>query len=208
MSITSWAINAVIVAMLLSCTSAITFADIPAPTQVDLVGGRRVQQKEHQIYELDATRHKVSVIQLPDALKRAFATSSSIAFPDSHSRLIAGKEYFLVVVNQSSSLNPTGYCGAGEEGKLYALELHDGFAMPRFSALVQSCLKDIYLASESGMKSGYLAITWNDSPEGIQVHWDIYGDVGDVTRFYPYENGRFVRTFHTSNTSDPGGKRD
>jgi hypothetical protein len=189
---TSWAIKAVVVATVLSGISAIGFAEIPAPTEVDLASGRRVQQKENRLYEVDASKHKISVIQLPPAFKRAIATSSSIAFPEDHSRLIEGKEYFLVVVNQSSSLNPTGYCGAGEEGTLYALELRDGVAVPRFSTLVQSCLKDFDLASDSGMKSGYSAIKWKDSPVGIQIHWDIYGNASDVSSFYRYKDGAFV----------------
>ncbi|CAE6934651.1 hypothetical protein [Paraburkholderia domus] len=189
---TSWVIKVVIIATVLSGISAIGFAEMPAPTQVDLARGRRVQQKENRLYEVDASKHKVSVIQLPPAFKRAVATSSSIAFPDDHSRLIEGKEYFLVVVNQSSSSNPTGYCGAGEEGTLYALELRDGAAVPRFSTLVQSCLKDFDLASDSGVKSGYLAIKWKNSPVGIQVHWDIYGNASDVNSFYRYEGGAFV----------------
>ena len=189
---TSWAIKALVIAMALSGVSAIGFAELPAPTQVELASGRRVQQKDNRLYEIDAGKQKVSLLELPPALKRAIATSSSVAFPDDHSRLIEGKEYFLMVVNQSSSSNPAGYCGAGEEGTLYALELRDGAAMPRFSTLVQSCLKDFDLASDSGMKSGYLAIKWKDSPIGVQVHWDIYGNASDVSRFYRYERGAFV----------------
>ena len=189
---TSWAIKAIVIATVLSGTSAIGFAEMRAPTQVDLASGRRVQQKENRLYEVDASKHTISAIQFPPSFKHAIATSSSIAFPDDHSRLIDGKEYFLVVVNQSSSSNPTGYCGAGEEGTLYALELRDGAAVPRFSTLVKSCLKDFDLASDSGMKSGYLAIKWKDSPVGIQVHWDIYGNASDVSSFYRYEGGAFV----------------
>jgi hypothetical protein len=91
---TSWAIKAVLIAPVLSAFSAIGLAEMPAPAQVDLANGRRVQQKENRLYEVDARKHKVSVIQLPPPLKRAIATSSSIAFPDDHSRLIEGKEYF------------------------------------------------------------------------------------------------------------------
>ena len=86
---TSWAIKAVVVATVLSGISVIGFAEIPAPTQIDLASGRRVQQKENRLYEVDASEHKISVIQLPPAFKRAIATSSSIAFPDDHSRLVS-----------------------------------------------------------------------------------------------------------------------
>jgi hypothetical protein len=192
MRITSLVIKQLVLLVALSASVASTFAEVPSPTQINLAGGRLVQQKDNRLFTVDAARHKVSTIQVPPALKRALKTSSSIAFPVDHSRLIDGNEYVLVVVNQSSSSNPTGFCGAGEEGTLYALELHDGEAVPRFSLPVQSCLKDLDLASDSNQKSGYLAITWTDTPVGIQIRWDIYGDKSDVSRLYKYQNGQFI----------------
>jgi hypothetical protein len=176
----------------LCVTGASALAEVPSPTQIELKGGRLVQQKDNRLFMVDAAKHKVLPIKVPPALKRALKTSSSIAFPADHSRLIEGSEYILVVVNQASSSNPMGYCGAGEEGTLYALELHDSAAAPHFSLPVQSCLKDLDLASDSNQKSGYLAITWKDAPIGIQVRWDIYGKASDVSRFYRYQDGQFV----------------
>lgn len=192
MPITSLGIKRLVLLVALGATSASALAEVPPPTQIDLAGGRLVQQKDSRLFTVDAEKHKVLPIQVPPALRRALKTSSSIAFPADHSRLIDGNEYILVVVNQSSSSNPTGYCGAGEEGTLYALELHDSAAVPRFALPVQSCLKDLDLASDSNQKSGYLAITWKDAPVGIQVRWDVYGDKSDVSRFYKYQGGQFI----------------
>jgi hypothetical protein len=172
--------------------SASALAKVPPPAQIDLEGGRLVQQKENRLFTVDAGKHKILPIQVPTALSRALKTSSSIGFPADHSRLIDGKEYILIVVNQSSSTNPSGYCGAGEEGTLYALELHGSSAVPRFALQVQSCLKDLELASDSNQKSEYLAISWKEAPVGIQVRWDIYGDKSDVSRFYKYQGGQFI----------------
>jgi hypothetical protein len=192
MQITPSGIKQLVLLVALVAPSASTLAEVPLPTQINLASGDLVQQRDKRLFEVDAEKHKVSPIQVPPALRQALKTSSSIAFPADHSSLIDGNEYILVVVNQSSSSNPMGYCGVGEEGTLYALELHDRFAVPRFSQLVQSCLKDFDLASDSNQKSGYLAITWKDVPVGIQVNWDIYGDKADVSRFYKYQNGQFI----------------
>jgi hypothetical protein len=192
MRITLLGIKQLVLLVALGAMSASTLAEVPSPTQIDLKGGRLVQQKDNRLFTVDAEKRKVLPIQVPPALRRAIKTSSSIAFPADHSRLIDGNEYILVVVNQSSSSNPMGYCGAGEEGTLYALELHDGTAVPRFTLPVQSCLKDLDLASDSNQKSGYLAITWKDDPVGIQVRWDVYGDKSDVSRFFKYQDGQFI----------------
>lgn len=177
-------------AMLITAYPVAT-AEVPAPKQVDLTGERRLQQNDKQLLEIDTVKGKVSSIRLPKSLDRAFRRSSSIVFPVDHSQLIEEKEYVLVVVNQPSSPNPTGYCGAGEEGTLYVLELQGSNALPRFSSLVQSCLKNYILASEYGQKSGYLAITWKNAPIGIHIQWDIHGDINGSSRFYRYENGQF-----------------
>lgn len=178
--------------MTLSMITSMAFAKASSPTVIYLSGGRLVQQRDNLLFAADAQKRNVLRVKVPPALGKALKTSSSIVFPADHSRLIDGKEYILVVVNQPSSSNPTGYCGAGEEGVLYVLELHDRTAIPIFSLLVQSCLKDIDLASDSNQKSGYLSIAWQQAPIGISVHWDIYGNASDVSRFYKYQGGRFI----------------
>lgn len=190
--IISLAIKRLLLFIILGVINSIAFAKVFSPTEIYLGDGRLVQQDGNLLFTVDAKKRKILPIKVPLALKQALKTSSSIAFPSDHSRLIDGKEYILVVVNQPSSSNPTGYCGAGEEGMLYALELHESTAVPHFSLPVQSCLKDMDLASDSNQKSGYLAITWQETPIGIQVRWDIYGNESDVSRFYKYQDGRFV----------------
>jgi hypothetical protein len=161
------------------------------PTAVELTGGRLFQQAAHRLYEADETRHEVRSVRVPAKLNRSFKSASSIVFPASHSMVIDGKEYVLVVVNQASSSNPTGFCGVGEEGTLYVLELHDLAAAPRFSLPVQSCLKTIDLRSD-GVKSPYTAISWSESPAGVRVSWDLDAKGNDATRTFRYEGGRFV----------------
>lgn len=194
MQITLSGIKQFVFLVTLSVSSASVLAKIPSPTQIDLEAGRLVQQKDNHLFTVDAGKHKVLPVQVPPVLSRALKTASSIGFPADHSRLIDGKEYILVVVNQSSSPNPSGYCGAGEEGTLYALELRGSSAVPRLALPVQSCLKDLDLASDSNQKSEYLAISWKDAPVGIQVRWDVYGDKSDVSRFYQYQDGQFKET--------------
>lgn len=192
MRIISLEIKRLLFAVVLGVASSIAFAKVSSPTEIHLSGGRLLQQKGNLLFTVDAKNRKVLPIRMQPALKQALKTSSSIAFPSDHSRLIDGGEYILVVVNQPSSSNPTGYCGAGEEGMLYALELHESKAVSHLSLPVQSCLKDIELASDSNQKSGYLSITWEEAPVGIRVRWDIYGDESDVSRFYEYKDGRFI----------------
>jgi hypothetical protein len=181
----------VIAFLMLATTASFAGELVSTPKQVVLVTGNAVQQKNGQLYEVDAVKHKVSPVRVPAALGRELKKSSSIVFPDDHSRVIDGKEYLLVVINHPSGSNPTGYCGAGEEGSLYVLELNGDAAASRFSLPVRSCLKDYDLANDSGQKSEYSAIEWQNSPWGIKVKWDIYGDASDVSRLYIYQSGKF-----------------
>lgn len=178
--------------LMLSVSGTSVFAKVPSPVQVDLEGGRFVQQKDHRLYIVDAGKREVFPVQVPTPLNRVLKTSSSIGFPADHSRLIGGKEYILLVVNQSSSNNPMGYCGAGEEGTLYVLELRNNIAKPSFSVPVQSCLNDLDLATDSNQRSEYLAIEWKVDPIGIQINWDVYGSKNDVSHFYRYLDGQFI----------------
>jgi hypothetical protein len=181
----------VIAFLMLATTASFAGEPVSTPKQVILVAGGAVQQKDGQLYEVDAVKHKVSPVRVPAALARELKNSSSVVFPDDHSRIIDGKEYLLVVVNHPSSSNPAGYCGAGEEGALYVLELNGDAATSRFSLPVRSCLKDYDLANDSGQKSEYSAIKWQNSPVGIKIKWDIYGDASDASRLYIYQGGQF-----------------
>ncbi|PCE30341.1 hypothetical protein [Burkholderia ubonensis] len=169
-----------------------TFAQTPAPQFVQLSGGPILQEKSRKLLETDARHGKVQSLIIPKELQRVLRSSSSVAFPTEHSKVIDGREFAMVVVNQPSSDNPMGYCGAGEEGTLYVLRLHHGKAEVAFSTLVQSCLKNVDLFTDSGNKSPYLAIAWDEKVEGIQIHWMNYERPAPLTRTYHYQGGTFV----------------
>jgi hypothetical protein len=187
----SQGIGFVIAISILKATASIAGELVSTPKQVMLLAGDEIQQKSGRLYEVDPARHKVAPVRVSTALDRELKTSSSVIFPDDQSRKIDGKEYFLIVINHASTSNPTGYCGAGEESVLYVLELEDNEVVSRFSLPVRSCLNDYDLADDSGQKSEYRSIEWSDSPQGIGIRWDIYGDVSNVSRFYINQGGNF-----------------
>jgi hypothetical protein len=177
---------------LLVSNAAVVFAETPAPESVRLANGHEIEWARPRLYEVDAVRHKKSALIVPAALRRALADASSVAFPSDHSKQIDGNDYLLVVVNRASRSRPTGYCGAGEEGALYVLELRGTHAMPRFTLPVQSCLDSVSLESESGTQSPYRAITWSDAPAGIDIRWEYVAHGGATHRAYRFVNGTFA----------------
>jgi hypothetical protein len=189
---TIWStIERAVVIVALGTVTMLAIAEEQPPTAVELSGGRLFQQNAHRLYEVNAAQHTVRPLRVSGMFKHSLVSASSIVFPASHSRLIDGKEYVLVVVNQASSSNPTGFCGGGEEGTLYVLELHDVTADLRFALPVQSCLKTIDLSSD-GVKSPYSAISWSDSPIGVRVSWQQDEKGNEATRMFRYENGTFA----------------
>ncbi len=149
-------------------------------------------QKGRKLVEVNEVTKKELVLRFPAGVKRAVSTASSVGFPANRSRVMDGKEYMLVVINQSSSSNPMGFCGAGEEGTLYVLQIEGDKADVRFSLPVQSCLKSIALDTETGTRSPYLAITWNDTPTGIKIAWEHHAEKGPTTQLYRFQDGSFV----------------
>ncbi|KLU22962.1 hypothetical protein EOS_27945 [Caballeronia mineralivorans PML1(12)] len=189
---TIWStIERAVLVLALGAVTTLATAGEQTPTAVELSGSRLFQQNAHRLYEANATQHEVRLLRVSAAFKHTLASASSIVFPVSHSQVIDGKEFVLVVVNQASSSNPTGFCGVGEEGTLYVLELHDLTADPRFSLPVQSCLKTIDLSSD-GVKSPYSAISWSESPVGLRVSWQQDAKGNEATHTFRYENGKFV----------------
>ncbi|WP_156814577.1 hypothetical protein [Burkholderia lata] len=179
---------------LLASSAAVAFAETPAPEAVRLANGHEIEWVRPRLFEVDAARHKKTALIVSAALRRALADASSVAFPSDRSKRIDGKDYLLVVVNRSSSSRPTGYCGAGEEGALYVLELHGAHAVPRFSLPVQSCLDSVSLDTDGGAQSPYLAIAWRDDPVGIDIRWEFLSHGGATHRVYRFVNGTFVET--------------
>ncbi|WDD91085.1 hypothetical protein Bsp3421_000979 [Burkholderia sp. FERM BP-3421] len=191
MSITS------LVTKFFACIAAIAmaasvFADTEAPTSVHLSNGRELQQDGKRIVEVDGARHRTSAVQLPTTLRRAVTSASSIGFPSATSKVLEGKEFVLVVVNQSSSNHPMGFCGAGEEGTLYALQIKDSVAVSAYSMVVQSCLHSVSLDTDVNNRSPYLAIEWLDDSAGFKISWTNIDDSGPATREYRYNGNTFV----------------
>ncbi|KEZ01522.1 hypothetical protein GQ57_34535 [Burkholderia sp. MSh2] len=133
-------------------------------------------------------------MKLPTALRRAVSSASSIGFPSADSKVVDGKEIVLVVVSQSSSNNPTGYCGAGEESTLYALQIDGNAAVPRYSMPVQSCLHTVSLDTYVNNRSPWLAIEWLDDPLGFKINWSFIDETAHVTRQYRYNGSTFVQS--------------
>ncbi|ORT80207.1 hypothetical protein B7G54_35250 [Burkholderia puraquae] len=177
---------------LLASNAAVVFAETPTPESVRLANGHEIEWASPRLFEVDAARHRKSAVNVPAALRRALADASSVAFPSNRSKQIDGNDYLLVVVNRASNSRPTGYCGAGEEGTLYVLELHGTRAVPRFMLPVQSCVDSVSLETDGGAQSPYLAIAWCDDPAGIDIRWEYLARGGATHRVYRFVNGTFV----------------
>ncbi|MDN7881226.1 hypothetical protein [Burkholderia aenigmatica] len=177
---------------LLASSTAVASAETPAPESVRLANGHEIEWVRPGLFEVDVARHKKSALSVPVELRRVLADASSVAFPSDRLKRIDGKDYLLVVVNRSSNVRPTGYCGAGEEGALHVLELHGARAVPRFSLPVQSCIDSVSLETNDGAQSPYLAIAWRDDPAGIDIRWEYLAHGGPTHRFFRFVNGSFV----------------
>nr|WP_175803153.1 hypothetical protein [Burkholderia anthina] len=186
-SLTTWCVCAAALAI-----TASAFADTDAPASVRLSNGHALQQDGKRLVEVDAAHRRTTTVRLPIALRRAVASASSIGFPSASSKVIDGKEFVLVLVNQSSSDNPMGYCGAGEEGTLYALQVSGNVATSRYAMPVHSCLNDISLDTDVNNRSPYGAIEWRDDPPGFRIAWTYIGHAGPATREYRYDGTTFV----------------
>ncbi|CAN7759264.1 hypothetical protein LJR034_007153 [Caballeronia sp. LjRoot34] len=162
----------------------------PLPVSVEISDGRIVTVRENHLYVQEQDARISYTIQLPNTLRHELASASGVAFPESHSLLVDGNEYILFIVDHSSGQPPEGYCGAGNEGELYALQITGTLAKVKFSKLVQSCLKNIELSSD-GTTSPYRSVAWNKTPVGISIAWmsDSFGRT--ITRLYQLNHGQF-----------------
>ncbi|KAG0163663.1 hypothetical protein DFQ30_011223, partial [Apophysomyces sp. BC1015] len=127
---------------------------------VDLFCGRVLQYIDNQLTVLQDNGRQQTALRMPTSLSEALRNSSSIMFPTTHSKVIDGDEYALMVVNHRSNRHPNNDCSAGEEGVLYALRLRDGIAKPDdHPAMPGSAGRSIPLAYKSighTRKIGYL----------------------------------------------------
>ncbi|WP_176317803.1 hypothetical protein [Burkholderia vietnamiensis] len=174
--------------------AACAFAETAAPNSIRLSNGREMQQDGKHLVEVDVGHHRSATVQLPPALRRAVASASSIGFPSASSKVVDGKEFVLVVVNQSSSNNPLGFCGSGEEGTLYVLQMKGNVAASKYAMPVQSCLNSVSLDTDVNNRSPYLAIEWLDGSPGFKIAWTNIDDAGPATREYRYNGSTFVES--------------
>lgn len=162
---------------------------------------RRVQTKNGSIIGIERNAVFIKAndqsakrpLDVSRLLRGAIALASNVAFPESATRIIDGKEYLLIVVSLYSRANPGGgQCGAGEESTLYVLQIDDSAGIERFNELVDSCLKSISLHAPD-YRSPFSAIAWREKEEGFDV---IGGSdaVGGTTRHYRMRDGAFVVT--------------
>lgn len=162
------------------------------PESVKLNSAFEIRLGWRKLIGFDVNRHKVVALKIPEKFKRLLSDSSSSEFPSEHSKTIDGKEYMLIVVNQDSRpMNRMSYCGAGEEGTLYVLQIQSKTVTPRYSLPVQSCWHNLELDDDIGNRSPYSAIEWTDNPAGFKVTWINRNDDPPV-RTYLYEDGTFV----------------
>ncbi|NTY41444.1 hypothetical protein [Burkholderia diffusa] len=188
-SVIKWLVFTVVISI-----AASAFAETAAPASVRLSNGRELQQDGKRLVELDVAHHRSKTLQLPTALRRAVASASSIGFPSASSKVVDGKEFILVVANQSSSNNPMGFCGAGEESTLYALQVKGNVASSKYAMPVQSCLHSVSLDTDVNNRSPWLAIEWVENPVGFKITWTNIDDAGPATREYRYNGNTFVQS--------------
>jgi len=176
---------------LLGAICTYTNAASKLPVSIEISGGRVIKVRSHRLY-IEA-RGKVfsQYIKTPISIEHAIFQSSGVIFPESRSLTIQGREYILIIINQSSSYNPIGYCGSGDESELYVMQITKATAKVMFSKLVQSCLKNIDLSSD-GSVSPYSSVSWNETPIGIRVAWMSDETGKEVTKIYQYDHGHFI----------------
>jgi hypothetical protein len=191
MPIMSQIIRSTLVAGAFFAACELSMAATPRPPSVEL-SSQRIISADAQ--ELDITDHGKPIrIKVPSIFGKAISKSSEIVFPESNSLVIDGREFVLVIVGEPSNSQPTGYCGAGIESKLYALQIDGKSASVAFEKLVQSCLKNIDLASD-GVVPAYRSVSWNAHPTGIRVRWMNDENGHEATRVFQYRRGRFVES--------------
>lgn len=195
MSIISSVIKWCVVSVL-AAGSVNAFSDENVPISVLLSNGRELKEHDDgkRLIEVDAARHRTIAVQLPTALRRAVASASGIGFPSATSKVFDGKEFVLVVVSQSSSDYPMGYCGAGEESTLYVLQINGDAAISNYALPVQSCLHSVSLDTNVNTRSPWLAIEWLHESLGFKVTWTNIDDAGPATREYRYNGSTFARS--------------
>lgn len=165
-------------------------AEESLPHSVQLSDHKILSTKAREL-DLGDGHGNATKIRLPAELRKAVSKSSAIIFPEANSRPIDGREFALVVVETPSANEPTRYCGAGVESKLYAIQIDGTSTSIAFSKLIQSCLKNIDLTSD-GVEPSYRSVSWSAHPVGIRISW-MYDENGKgSTHIFQYDNGKFV----------------
>lgn len=166
----------------------IASAQEKSPMEVMISSGEKIVSEDRGVFISDTTTRRK--IELPSHLKRALSTSSEIVFPEAVSRRLDGKDVFLIVVRVPSSTSPNGYCGAGSEDELYAVELNGIVGKIVFSKKVNSCLDNIDLSND-GINSSFESIKWVNNPVGISISWSKDQEGKESVRLYRRIKGGF-----------------
>ncbi|WP_174363056.1 hypothetical protein [uncultured Caballeronia sp.] len=186
-------IRRILFAIFIAGVNSPVIAMQPLPASVEISDGRTVTVRDNHLYIREKDASTFHAMHLPKSLRHKLENASAFNFPESQSLRVDGKDYFLVIIDHSSGQAPAAYCGAGNEGELYALRISGKLVTVSFSKLVASCLKNIELSSD-GMASPYRSVAWNKMPVGIRVSWASDASGKNVTRFFRFNHGEFVET--------------
>jgi hypothetical protein len=165
------------------------FAKEAPPEGLTISTGERLVFQRKKLFLVKGER--IKALNIPLWFRRKLFQSSDVVFPESSSRHTDGRDVFLVVTEVSSSPNPNGYCGAGSEDELYALELKDGIGRVIFSKKVSSCLDDVNL-SEDGVNSPFNSIKWTGDTDEFSISWEKDQAGKRRIRYYRIKNGAFM----------------
>jgi hypothetical protein len=182
-------INKLSIFFLLFLVTTAAFADGGVINEVAISAGRHVDFRYGKLFIIDKSSDRP--IRAPAELASALKNSLEIIFPESDSRLLGGKDVILLVTKVPSSKVPNGYCGAGTEDTLHALEIDGDHASSIFSIIVGSCLKNIELIS-NGVDPPFKSIRWIGDPPRISVSWSSDRSGLQRTHTYAFVQRKFL----------------
>lgn len=146
----------------------LSYAKTSLPDSVTISTGESVIFENGRVFiTRSSDKH---MIELPTLLNRALRDSDEVVFPEAMSRRVDGKDVILIIVVTASSPNPVGYCGAGLEANLYAVELRGTAGKVIFYKKVGSCLDSINM-NDNGVDSRFKAIKWVNDSADVSISW-------------------------------------
>ena len=149
----------------------------------------RVVIRDKRLYIRNSARSGETAMRIPDSLRQAMDQSAELLFASARSMKTDGREYILLIIGQlSAPYNKMGYCGAGMEYNLHAIDIAPKIAKPGFEKLVDSCIYSLNLA-------GNHPVSFQRNPAAIIIKWEYdSGKNGGATETYRDVNGKFVKS--------------